>query len=109
VTCRFTVAMLRCVTWAMASRAIGPRCRAAPNTEAAAASATRSEGATMWCRANSARFAWAAEPSVVVLRTGLSFVKSAGGVCATPGDYQQDGIVRNSVRRGDVRNNNSGA
>ena len=36
VTWRFTVAMLSWVTWAMTSRAIGPRSRAAPNTEAAA-------------------------------------------------------------------------
>ena len=36
------------VTWAMTSRAIGPRSRAAPNTDAAAASAMRSDGATMW-------------------------------------------------------------
>ena len=50
VTCRFTVAMLSWVTWAMTSRAIGPRARAALNTDAAAASATRSEGATMGCR-----------------------------------------------------------
>ena len=51
VTCRFTVAMLSWVTWAMTSRAIGPRRRAAPNTEAAAASATFSEGATTRWRA----------------------------------------------------------
>src|SRR5262249_3838207 len=51
VTCRFTVAMLSWVTWAMTSRAIGPRRRAAPNTDAAAASATISEGATTRCRA----------------------------------------------------------
>ena len=59
VTCRFTVAMLSWVTCAMTSRAIGPRTRAAPNTDAAAASATRSEGATMWWRESSARLACA--------------------------------------------------
>jgi hypothetical protein len=57
VTWRFTVAMLSPVTLAMTSRAMGPRTRAAPKTAAAAASATRSEGATMWWRASSARLA----------------------------------------------------
>ena len=55
VTWRFTVAMDSWVTLAMTSRAIGPRDRAAPNTDAAAASATHSDGATMWWRDNSAR------------------------------------------------------
>jgi hypothetical protein len=61
VTWRFTVAMLSWVTWAMTSRAIGPRRRAALNTEAAAASASFSEGATMCGPASRARLVWAAE------------------------------------------------
>ena len=52
----------------MTSRAIGPRIRAAPNTDAAAASATPREGATMWWRVRR-----------MVERTGMSFISRLVG------------------------------
>src|SRR5262245_5531525 len=102
--------MLSWVTWAMTSRAMGPRSRAAPKTEAAAASATFREGATMWYRASSARLAWSALRTplvafagcgrvVVEVRTGVSFVRSGwwvGPHLATQRDSQ---IVRISQAR----------
>src|SRR5689334_6554605 len=83
------------VTWATTSRAIGPRRRAAANTEAAAASATFSDGATTCGLARRARLVCAIETAAVVVGrsvvveevgTSLSLVEVGWWVRATPGD-----------------------
>ena len=90
VTCRFTVAMDSAVSVAMVSRATGPRSRAAAEDGAAAPSAMRSDGATMWCRARSgAGWTWRGEAGVTrasgggrrvrMVRTLVSLNRVGGG------------------------------